>query len=87
MYFFCAISGVKRNRNLGRKFESGASKRRRKAELERKNIELSGSLLKFLKRNDDASVSNVLSLFIKTSTLYYAFRGFGLKYRPEAQLS
>jgi hypothetical protein len=31
---------------------------KRKSELERKNIELSESLVKFLKRNDDASVSN-----------------------------
>jgi hypothetical protein len=30
----------------------------KKAELERKNQELGGSLLIFLKRNDDASVSN-----------------------------
>jgi hypothetical protein len=52
------MSGVKRNRDLGRKFESGASKRKRKAQLERKNIELSRSLAKFLKRNDDVSVSN-----------------------------
>jgi hypothetical protein len=37
---------------------SGASKRKRKAELEWKNLELSASLLKFLKRNDDASVNN-----------------------------
>jgi hypothetical protein len=51
------MSGVKQNRNLGRKFASGVSKRKRKAELERKNLEFSGSLLKFLKRNEDASVS------------------------------
>jgi hypothetical protein len=51
------MSGVKRDRDLGREFESGASKRKIKAELERKNLELSGSLLKFFKR-DDASVSN-----------------------------
>jgi hypothetical protein len=50
--------GVKRGRDLGRKFGFGASKRKRKTELERKNLEFSGSLLKFLKRNDDASVSN-----------------------------
>jgi hypothetical protein len=49
---------VKRNRDLGRKFEFGASKGKRKAESERKNLELSGELQKFLKRNDDASVSN-----------------------------
>jgi hypothetical protein len=48
------MSGVKRDRDLGRKFEPGASKRKVKAELERKNLELSGSLLKFSKRNDDA---------------------------------
>jgi hypothetical protein len=30
------MSGVKRDRDLGRKFESGASRRKRKAELERK---------------------------------------------------
>jgi hypothetical protein len=52
------MSGVERDLDLGRKFESGASKRKRKAELELKNLELSGSLLKFFKRNDDASVSN-----------------------------
>jgi hypothetical protein len=44
--------------DLGRKSESGASKRRRKSELRRKNIELSDSLLKFLKINDDESVRN-----------------------------
>jgi hypothetical protein len=46
------------DRDLGRKFESGTSKRKRKAELQRKNPELCGSLLKLLKRNGDASVSN-----------------------------
>jgi hypothetical protein len=50
--------GCKRDRDLGRKSESGASKRKIKAELQRNNLELSGSLLKILKRNDDASVSN-----------------------------
>jgi hypothetical protein len=48
------MSGVKQDHDLGRKSESVASKR--KAELERKNLELSESLPKFLKRNDDASV-------------------------------
>jgi hypothetical protein len=48
------MSGVKRDRDLRRKFESGASKRKIKAELERKNLELCGPLLKFLKINDDA---------------------------------
>jgi hypothetical protein len=43
------MSGVKRDRDLGRKFESGAFKRKIKAVLERKNVELCGSLLKFLK--------------------------------------
>jgi hypothetical protein len=52
------MSSVKRDRDLGRKFESGAFKRNRKAELERKNLELSESRLKFLKRNHDANVSN-----------------------------
>jgi hypothetical protein len=52
------MSGDKWDRDLGRKFESVASKRKRKPELERKNLELSESLLTFLKRNDDASVSN-----------------------------
>jgi hypothetical protein len=41
------MSGVERYRDTGRKFESGASKIKRKAELERKNLELSGSPLKF----------------------------------------
>jgi hypothetical protein len=45
------MSGVKRDRDL-MKFESGA------AEFERKNLQLSGPLLKLLKRNDDAIVSN-----------------------------
>jgi hypothetical protein len=49
--------GVKWDHNLGRKFESSASKRK-KAELEQKNLELSRSVLKLLKRNDTASVSN-----------------------------
>jgi hypothetical protein len=57
-FLFSAMSGVKRDLDLGRKFESGASRRKRKAKLERKNLELSGSHLKLLKRNDDASVSN-----------------------------
>jgi hypothetical protein len=52
------MSGVKRDRDLGRKFDSGASKRKSKAELERKNLELSGSLLKFVKINYDARISN-----------------------------
>jgi hypothetical protein len=52
------MSGVKWDRDIGRKSESGASKRKRKIELVRNNLELSGSLLKFLKRNGDASVSN-----------------------------
>jgi hypothetical protein len=52
------MSGVKWDGYLGKKFESSASKRKRKAELEPKNLELSASLLKFLKRNDDASLSN-----------------------------
>jgi hypothetical protein len=51
------MAGVKRDRDLGRKFVSSTSKRKIKAELEWKNLELSGSLIKFLKRNDDASVS------------------------------
>jgi hypothetical protein len=50
--------GVKRDHDLERKFEPDASKRKGKVELERKNLELSGSLLKFFKRNDNASVSN-----------------------------
>jgi hypothetical protein len=52
------MSGVKRDRDSGRKFESRVSKRKIKAELERNNLELSGSLLRFFKINDDASVSN-----------------------------
>jgi hypothetical protein len=52
------MSDVKRDHDLGRKFESGASKRKRKAELERNNIDIIGSLLTFLKRHDVASVSN-----------------------------
>jgi hypothetical protein len=52
------MSGVKRDRDLGRKFQSGASERKIKDEIQGKNLELSGSLLKFLKRNDDARVSN-----------------------------
>jgi hypothetical protein len=51
-------SGVKQDLDFGRKFESGAYKRKRKAEFERKNLEVSGSHLQFLKRNNDASVSN-----------------------------
>jgi hypothetical protein len=47
---FSAMSGVKRDRDLGCKFEFDASKRKRKAELERKNLELSRSVLKFLKK-------------------------------------
>lgn len=35
--------------DLGAQFESGASKRKRKVELELKILELSGSLLNFLK--------------------------------------
>jgi hypothetical protein len=50
--------GVKQDHDLGTKFASGAPKRKRKAELEQKNPELSGSFVKFLKRNDDASVTN-----------------------------
>jgi hypothetical protein len=42
--------GVKRDHDVGRKFESGASKRKRKAELERKTLEVSGSLLKFFEK-------------------------------------
>jgi hypothetical protein len=57
---FSATSGFKQDRNLGRKFESGASKRKREAELERKNLELSTSLLKFLERNDDESVTVIV---------------------------
>jgi hypothetical protein len=52
------MSGVKRDCDLGIEFEFGASKRKIKAESERKNLELSWSLLKLLKRNDDASVSD-----------------------------
>jgi hypothetical protein len=48
----------KRDCDLGRKFESSASRRKRKAELQQKNLELGGPLLKFLKRNHNASVSN-----------------------------
>jgi hypothetical protein len=36
---FNAMSGVKQNRDLGRKFETGASKRKRKTELQQKNLE------------------------------------------------
>jgi hypothetical protein len=46
------MSGVKLDRDLGREFESGASKIRIKAKLERKNRELSGSLLKLFRSND-----------------------------------
>jgi hypothetical protein len=52
------LSVVKRDRDLGRKFESGVSKRKRKAELLRKNQERSVSLLKFYKINEDASARN-----------------------------
>jgi hypothetical protein len=31
VFFFCGMSGVKQDFELGRKFESGASKRKRKA--------------------------------------------------------
>jgi hypothetical protein len=50
------MSGVELYRYLGRKPESGVSKRT--AVSERNNLELSGSLLNFLEINDDASVSN-----------------------------
>jgi hypothetical protein len=54
------MSGVKRDRDLGRKFEAVASKRKRQPELQRKNLELSRSHIKVLKRNDDESVNNNL---------------------------
>jgi hypothetical protein len=54
---FSATSGVKRGHDLGRKLESLASIRKKKA-LKRKNLKLRGSLLNFFKRNDDACVSN-----------------------------
>jgi hypothetical protein len=54
---FSAMSDVKPDRDLGGQNESGASKRKREAELERKNLELSGSLLHFLKRIEEASLS------------------------------
>jgi hypothetical protein len=52
------MSGVKWDRNLGKKCKSGVSIRKRKAELEWKNLELSGSPLNFFKWNDDASVTD-----------------------------
>jgi hypothetical protein len=54
------MSSVNHDCGLGRKFQSTPSKRKRKSELEQKNPELNCSLLKFFKRNYDASVSNNL---------------------------
>jgi hypothetical protein len=51
------MSGVKQYLNLGRKFESGASKRKIKAELQQKNLELGRSLSTFFK-NVSPSASN-----------------------------
>jgi hypothetical protein len=45
------MSDVKLDHDLGRKFQASAFKRKRKAELEQKNLELSGS-------HDNASVRN-----------------------------
>jgi hypothetical protein len=53
-----AMSGVKRNRDLRRKFNPVHLKEKSKVKLERKNLELSGSLLKVFKRNGVASASN-----------------------------
>lgn len=53
---FSAMSGVKQDHDLGIKFESSASKRKIKDQLEQKNLKLSESLLEFLKRNDHTSV-------------------------------
>jgi hypothetical protein len=50
------MSGVKQDHDLGIKFESSASKRKIKDQLEQKNLKLSESLLEFLKRNDHTSV-------------------------------
>jgi hypothetical protein len=47
--------GVKRGSELETKFGSVHLK---KSDLEKEDLELSGSLLKFSKRNEDASVSN-----------------------------
>jgi hypothetical protein len=52
------IFGHKRGGHVGRKFESGASKKERNVEMEKKNKELNGSLLKFLARNENACYSN-----------------------------
>jgi hypothetical protein len=48
----------KRNPDVGRKFESGASKRTRKVELEKKNKEVNGSLLNFLTRDEATCLKN-----------------------------
>jgi hypothetical protein len=53
------MSGVKWDRDLGRKFESGASNIKIKAELERKNLELSGSLSNIFKNKLHASITKI----------------------------
>lgn len=53
--WFSPTSGIKYDRDLGRKFEPSVAKRKIKAEIQRQNLELSRSLLNFLERNDDAS--------------------------------
>jgi hypothetical protein len=50
--------GVKRHRDLGKNFESGAYKRKIKAHIDQKILELCRPLLTFLKINDDVTVRN-----------------------------
>jgi hypothetical protein len=49
------MSACKRNGDLGRKFKCRASKRKRKGDVEKRNEELSGTFLKFLKINKNRS--------------------------------
>jgi hypothetical protein len=52
------VSGVKRDSDLGRTLQSDASKRNCTGELQRKNLELSGPVQKFLKTNHEASMKD-----------------------------
>jgi hypothetical protein len=82
---FSAVSGAKQNRVSGRKFESVASKRKRKTELQRKNLELSRSFIKFLKTNDDTSASNKVLVKMKVESRWKTWRESSAESVPKRQ--
>lgn len=53
------MSGSSRDRDTGRKWESGASKRKRKAEMMQVNQAMSTSMMKFLNKTSTSTTTDL----------------------------